>query len=129
MLRIVCLILVSASALTSAVADEIRHTTFPSAILGTWAESADQCAAKDPSNLLIQPAKYGDGNGSCAVRWIVETAGSQGTNYAIHSLCTSASDPSKTQVKDIIIRPQGNDLAVMGRSFENMKSYHRCPTQ
>jgi len=39
----------------------------------------------------------GDGGGDCEVRWIVETAGSDGINYAMHSLCTNASLPEKTQ--------------------------------
>jgi hypothetical protein len=61
-------------------ADEIRHATFPNAMLGSWAETAEQCAAKDKTNIVISSAKYRDGGGDCAVRWIVETAGSDGTN-------------------------------------------------
>jgi hypothetical protein len=76
-------------------------------MLGTWAETAEQCAAKDKTNIVIQPAKYRDGGGDCAVRWIVETAGSDGVNYAVHSLCTGASLPEKTQTKNIIVRPLG----------------------
>jgi hypothetical protein len=41
----------------------------------------------------------GDGGGDCEVRWIVETAGSDGINYAVHSLCTSASLPEETKTK------------------------------
>jgi len=108
-------------------ADEIRHATFPKAMLGTWAETAEQCAAKDKTNIVIQPAKYRDGGGDCAVSWIVETAGSDGINYAVHSVCTSASLPEKTQTKDIIVRPLGAGRAVMGRSSEDLKNYQRCP--
>ena len=111
----------------TAHADIVRLITFPAALLGTWAESADQCAAKDKSNVLIQSAVYGDGSGSCVVRWIVETAGSRGTNYAVHALCTSASHPDKTQVVNIVVRPQSDGRAVMGRGFDNLKTYLRCP--
>jgi hypothetical protein len=38
--------------------DEIRRSTFPNGVLGTWAETAQQCAAKDKSNVVIEPAKY-----------------------------------------------------------------------
>jgi len=100
----------------AADADEIRHLTFPNVMLGTWAETAEQCAAKDKSNVVIEPAKYGDGAGSCAVRWIV-----------LHALCTSASLPEKTQTKNIIVRPLGPDRAAMGRTFEDLKNYQRCP--
>jgi hypothetical protein len=77
--------------------------------------------------LLGVSDKPRDGGGDCEVRWIVETAGSGGTNYAVHSLCTSASLPEKTQTKDIIVRPLGPDRAAMGRSFEDLKNYQRCP--
>jgi hypothetical protein len=108
-------------------ADEIRHIIFPNVMLGTWAETAEQCAAKDKTNIVIQPTKYRDGGGDCAVQWIVETPASDGINYAVHSLCTSASLPEKTQTKNIIVRLLGLDRAAMGQSFEALKNYQRCP--
>lgn len=126
MLRISTVVLVSALCGSGAAAD-VRHTSFPSALLGTWAETAEQCAANDKSNVSIAPTTYGDAQGSCTVRWIVETAGSQGVNYAVHSLCTSASQPTKTQLVNIVIRPEGADRAAMGRSFTDLKTYQRCP--
>jgi len=39
-------------------ADEIRYTTFPNVLLGIWAETTEQCAAKDKTNIVIEPAKY-----------------------------------------------------------------------
>ena len=126
-MRTASLIMLSGLFVQVAHADEIRHATFPNVMLGTWAETAEQCAAKDKTNIVIQPAKYRDGGGDCEVRWIVETVGSGGTNYAVHSPCTSASLPEKTQTKDIIVRPLGSDRAAMGRSFEDLKDYQRCP--
>lgn len=128
MRRIAIAIPLAALALTrTAGADEIRHLAFPGAMLGTWAETAEQCTSKDPSNVVIEPNKYGDAQGSCTVRWIVETAGARGANYAAHSLCTSAAQPPKTETVNIVIRPQGDGRAMMGRSFESLKSYQRCP--
>jgi hypothetical protein len=118
---------ISALLSRAASADEIRHTTFPAALLGTWGETAQQCTDKDKSNIAIEPAQYGDANGSCAVRWIVETAGSHGPNYAVHAQCTSASQPAKAQTVNIIIRPETSGRATMGRSFDSLKSYQRCP--
>jgi len=120
-------LLMSVLITATARADIVRHITFPAALLGTWAEDAQQCGTKDKSNVLIESANYGDGSGSCVVRWIVETAGSRGTNYAVHALCTSASQPDKTQTVNIVIRPQSDGRAVMGRSFDNLKTYVRCP--
>jgi hypothetical protein len=116
-------------------ADEIRLSTFPNVMLGTWAETAQQCAAKDKSNVVIEPARYGDGDGSCAVSWIVESEGSRGNNCAVRALCTSASLPEKTQTVNIIVRTLAPDRAAMGRIylrsaesvFDNLKTYLRCP--
>lgn len=127
MMSVLLMVLLMVTAIATARADIVRHIAFPAALLGTWAEDAQQCATKDKSNVLIQSGIYGDGSGSCVVRWIVETAGSQGTNYAVHAFCTSASQPDKTQTVNIVIRPQSDGRAVMGRSFDNLKTYVRCP--
>jgi hypothetical protein len=128
MKRVIILALASAAlALHGAAADIIRRADLPVALTGTWAENLDQCASKDKSNVVIEPVKYGDGSGSCAVRWVVQTAGVKGTNFAVHALCTSAADQSKTQIVNIIIQAQGSDRAVMGRSFKDLKTYQRCP--
>jgi hypothetical protein len=113
----------------TAAGDEIRRAALPAALLGTWGESSENCTTKDKSNVVMESAKYGDASRSCAVRWVVETPSPQGTNYAVRALCTSASDQTKTQIVNIIIRPQGNDSASMGRSFRDLKIYHHCAAQ
>jgi hypothetical protein len=112
----------------TAAGDEIRRAALPAALLGTWGESSENCTTKDKSNVVMESAKYGDASGSCAVRWVVETASPQGTNYAVHALCASAKDPTKTETVNIIIRPQGDDRASMGRSFQGLKTYQHCPS-
>jgi hypothetical protein len=119
----------SASLISAAAADEVRQTSFPSAMIGTWAEQADQCGKDDKSNVVIAANKYGDGSGSCDVKWIVQTAAARGTNYAVHAICTSASEKSKTQTVNIIVRPSGDGNAIMGRSFDTLKVYQRCPAK
>ncbi len=135
-MRTACLIILSGLFVQVAhAADETRLSTFPNVVLGTWAETAQQCAVKDKSNVVIEPAKYGDGDGSCAVRSIVETQGSRGINYAVHALCTSVSLPEKSQTVNIVVRTLGPDRAAMGRIylrstesvFDNLKTYLRCP--
>lgn len=84
MIRTVSLIVLSVLFVPAAQADEIRHPTFPNVLLGTWAETAEQCVAKDKSNVVIEPAKYGE------------------------------SLPEKTQIVNIVVRPLGQDRAEMG---------------
>jgi hypothetical protein len=88
---------VVALTLSPAAADEVRRAAIPGVMLGTWAETPEQCATKDKSNVSIESTKYGDGSGTCAVRWVITTPSPHGTNYAVHALCTSAKDQSKTK--------------------------------
>ena len=39
-------------------ADEIRHTTFPNVILGTGAETAEQCAASAKLKALVNAGEF-----------------------------------------------------------------------
>jgi hypothetical protein len=41
-------------------------------MLGTWAETAEQCAAKDKTNIVIEPTKYRDEGWSAHERPYVE---------------------------------------------------------
>ena len=108
-------------------ADEIRHTTFPSVLVGRWAPSAELCAAKDKSNVAIATDGYSTADGKCSVRWIVETAGSRGPNYAVHAQCEADGQPARADVVNLILRPEGADQVVIGKSFTDLKPYLRCP--
>jgi len=126
---IIVVVAASGLLLQDAVGHEVvRHSSFPTALIGSWAETTEHCATKDKSNISIESAKYGDASGTCAVLWIVETPGSQGASYSVHARCTSAKDQAKTQTVNIIIRPQGDDRASIGRSFQDLKTYQRCPS-
>jgi hypothetical protein len=108
-------------------ADEIRHTTFPGVLVGRWAPSAELCAAKDKSNITIASDGYSTADGKCSVRWIVETAGSLGPNYAVHAQCEGDTQPAKPDVVNMILRPEGGDRVSIGTSFTDLKHYLRCP--
>ena len=108
-------------------ADEIRHTAFPSVLVGRWAPSAELCAAKDKSNITIAADGYSTADGKCSVRWIVETAGSRGPNYAVHAQCESDGQAAKADVVNMILRPEGSDRVSIGKSFTDLKPYVRCP--
>jgi hypothetical protein len=122
------LAIMAISALPSqhAGADEIRHTTFPSVLVGRWAPSAELCAAKDKSNITVAADGYNTADGKCSVRWIVETAGSLGPNYAVHAQCEGDTQPAKPDVVNMILRPEGSDKVSIGTSFTDLKPYLRC---
>jgi hypothetical protein len=122
------LAIMAISALPSqhAGADEIRHTTFPSVLVGRWAPSAELCAAKDKSNITVAADGYSTADGKCSVRWIVETAGSLGPNYAVHAQCEGDTQPAKPDVVNRILRPEGGDKVSIGTSFTDLKPYLRC---
>lgn len=130
MIRIVGVIS-AISALTSQAAfgDEIRRTAFASALLGTWAQSTELCEAKDTSNIVISETKYSDSDKNCSVQVIVETVGTLGPNYSVRALCADQSAPSKTSIANLIIRPQNNDRISVGKAFDALKSYQRCPVR
>jgi hypothetical protein len=110
------------------MADEIRHTSFATPLIGTWAQSAEFCAKNDKSNFAISAANYIGPDGACAVEVIVETAGSHGTNYSVRGRC-SASPQDRPHVVNVIMRPEGADQMSIGRSFADLKPYQRCPAK
>jgi hypothetical protein len=132
MMRTACVVLspiVAVSALLPqrAAADEVRHTTFPAALVGRWAPSAELCAARDKSNITIAADGYSTANGKCSVRWIVETPGSHGPNYAVHAACEGDAQQARADVVNMILRPEGADGVSIGTSFTDLKPYLRCP--
>jgi hypothetical protein len=132
MMRTVCAILLAILAIAAlppqrAGADEIRHLTFPNVLVGRWAPSAELCAAKDKSNIAITADGYSTADGKCSVRWIVETAGSRGPNYAVHAQCEVDGQAARADVVNLILRPEGADQVVIGKSFTDLKPYVRCP--
>ena len=57
---IIVVVAASGLLLQDAVGHEVRHSTFPTALIGSWAETTEHCATKDKSNISIESAKYGD---------------------------------------------------------------------
>jgi hypothetical protein len=57
-MRTASLIMLSGLFVQIAHADEIRHTTFPNVMLGTWAETAEQCAASAKPKALVNAGEF-----------------------------------------------------------------------
>ena len=57
-MRTASLIMLSGLFLQVAHADEIRHAAFPNVLLGTWAETAEQCAASAKLKALVNAGEF-----------------------------------------------------------------------
>ena len=108
-----------------AAADEVRHTSFGSFMVGSYAASADRCGANDKSNVSIAATKFTMADDACDVRWIVETTGRSGVFFSAHANCTRK-DRSEPKVMDVIFQPAGDRRLLVGDSFDNLKPYVRC---
>jgi hypothetical protein len=113
-----------------AAADEIRHPTFPGGLVGSWAQSSDNCAKGDKSNFNIAAFGYGGPDGNCAVIVVVETAGAKGPNYSVRGLCAAGDRAQPAgHIVNLIMRPAGPDRMSIGTSFADLKPYQRCPAK
>lgn len=108
-----------------AAADEIRHTSFGSFMVGTYAASEDRCGANDAAAVTITATKFTMAEDACEVRWIVETIGRNGAYFSAHAACTRK-DRSEPQVRDVIFQPATDRQLMVGDSFDNLKPYVRC---
>ena len=108
-----------------AAADEIRHTSFASFMVGTYAASQDRCGANDKSAVTIAATKFTMADDACEVRWIVETVGRNGAFFSAHAACTRK-DRSEPKVMDVIFQPAGDRRLLIGDSFDNLRPYVRC---
>jgi hypothetical protein len=120
---------VSALMVQIAAGDEIRHTKFAGTLLGTWAPSQELCERKDKSSITISGAQFSSSDGSCAVQWIVERAASRGVTYGVHARCVDPSQPNKVSAINLIVWPQGSDRISIGKTFDDLKLYQRCPAK
>ncbi len=109
--------------------DEIRHTKFSAAMLGTWAPSQELCNAKDNSSIIISETQFRSSYGDCNVQWIVERAAARGVTYGVHARCAEPSQPDRVGALDLVLWPQGSDRISIGKSFEDLKIYQRCPAR
>jgi hypothetical protein len=108
-----------------AAADEVRHTSFGSFMVGSYAASADRCGANDTAAVTIADTKFTMAGDACEVRWIVETIGRNGAFFSAHAACTRK-ERSEPKVLDVIFQPAGDGRLLIGAGFDNLKPYVRC---
>jgi hypothetical protein len=127
-MRLVAVILaVSALTIQAASGDEVHHTSFAAALVGSWAQRAEFCATADKSNIAIAATAYVDADGKCSVETIVERAGTSGPIYSARARCADAS--GKFHAANLIVRTEDGDKLSMGSTFDDLKIYQRCPAK
>jgi hypothetical protein len=127
-MRLLTVILaVSALTIQAARSDEVHHTSFAAALVGSWAQRAEFCASADKSNIAIAATAYVDADGTCSVETIVERAAPAGPIYSARARCADAS--GKFHVANLIVRTEDGDKLSMGSTFHDLKIYQRCPAK
>ena len=115
------------SVISAAPADEVHRSAFAATVVGTWALKAENCASADKSNVTIASDKFIDADGTCTVDTVVERAGQSGPYYAARGRCADAVQPGKFHATNLIVRSLGGDKASIGTTFDDEKTYQRCP--
>ena len=87
-----------------------------------------QTWCRDDKSIIVVSAKgYVTAQASCAVQWVIATAGAGGSIYSAHMRCSSPSTPEqKTELNRIIV-PIDNDRLSACVDYKDLKSYQRCP--
>jgi hypothetical protein len=64
---------------------------------------------------------------SCAIQWVTETAGADGSIYSAHMRCSSPAAPQETTEMNRIIVSNDRGQLSAGTDFKDLKSYRLCP--
>jgi hypothetical protein len=112
----------------AAVADVKRHKSIPESVWGSWAPSADACKNADKSVIVLSAKTYTSSEANCSVAWVSKTAGSRGSLYSAHLLCSQPEKKSQKTQSNVIFLPQNINQISMGTDFGSLKQYQRCST-
>jgi hypothetical protein len=126
MLRLAIIILTaSTSMIQAASADEVHHTSFADAVVGTWAQRPELCGTTDKSNITIAAKEYSTADDKCSVETVVERAGEPGPIYSALARCTDAA--GKARAAYLIVRTEAKGGFSIGSTLNDLKPYQRCP--
>jgi len=111
---------------SASLADTVRHLTVPERFWGTWAPSADLCS-DSKSTFVVSAKGYVTSQASCAIQWVTETAGADGSIYSAHMRCSNPAAPQETTEMNRIIVTNDRGQLSAGPDFNDLKSYRLCP--
>jgi hypothetical protein len=66
---------------------------------------------------------------SCAIQWVTETAGADGSIYSAHMRCSNPAAPQETTEMNRIIVSNDRGQLSAGSDFKDLKSYRLCPAK
>jgi len=107
-------------------ADVVRHKTIPEPFWGSWAPSAETCATKDKSTIVLSATTYVTSGASCAIYWVSETAGARGSIYSARMRCSTGVGKAEEVTSNLIIFPTDANQILAGSEFGALKVYKRC---
>jgi hypothetical protein len=106
---------------------DVRRTKFPDGLWGTWALSQDTCQGKDDTSISISETQFTNSEDKCDVLWIIELSAGHGVTYGAHARCVDSKQPVNARAVDLIFWPQDRGRILIGKAFNNLKTYQRCP--
>jgi hypothetical protein len=119
---------VAALLASASLADSVRHQSVPERFWGTWAPSADLCT-DSKATFIVSAKEYVTSQESCAIQWVTETAGADGSIYSAHMRCSKPAAPQETTEMNRIIVSNDRRQLSAGSDFKDLKSYRLCPAK
>lgn len=116
-------ILILAVSCSTGAAETMRHRNFPEALRGIWAESAESCGRSAPSQIILT-ADMAD---ECTVNSVAETPSVDGAVFSALLRCPLNNERASFSEAVLIVRPRADNRAAIGKSFDTLKVYQRCP--
>jgi len=116
---------IAALAPQAAAAHIVRHRAIPQAYQGTWATDTAACSV-DKGAIVLAAKTYASRDGRCAVVYVDETAGPQGSIFSARLSCSDSTGGTKKSFANLIVRPDKDGISV-GPTFDSLLVYKRCP--
>lgn len=121
------LAVVAATVSTMAHASDVRRSTLPDNLLGTWAATAQACSGSDQSKIVVSSNTYIRGDARCEISWVTVTAAPSGANYSARSRCIDQPTGKAYPPSNLLFRPIDSGRISVGTAIGSLTPYQRCP--
>ena len=105
-----------------AMADVVRHGSFPEFYWGMWVATGS-----DRSVIELSAKTYVSSEANCSVNSVSQTAGVSSSIYSAHLQCVSRAETAGQRfAANLIIWPKGDDQIAVGPDFMHLSIFRRC---